>query len=71
MTPAEHSRLLYLLDAIRVAPHRADQLFGIISERPETPSEGYREALAGLQGAATAGPHQLKIACEILRESLR
>lgn len=54
MTSAEHSRLLYLLDALRGAPEKASR-FLTMADKGETASLAYRDVLARLGRATRDG----------------
>ena len=68
MDATEHSRLLFLVDALQSAPNKSAQLLRM-ADKPGA-SQPYQNALGQLRAAAQI-PGQLASASEELRRSLR
>lgn len=68
MDAAEHSRLLYLVDALQSAPGKSKQLL-VMAEKPDA-SAPYRAAILRLRAAADE-PGKLVAESETLKRDLR
>ncbi len=64
MDESERSRLLYLLDALRVAPQKSEKLIAVVAR--EDASEQFRKAIEDLRKSADVARASAE-----LRESLR